>query len=151
MWPFQVPGVWAASPPVEVHNEAQAQVVAILWPGLRATMSEIARRDFHCGLQIEDFAVGWGAEQLGALVDTACGLYVERGRSQSLARCNCASSALVCDRMVRAARRKAEAEADLVWARRLRDMTPASRAVAVGPRKRLRGKSRHMEGGFCIE
>ena len=86
MWPFQVPGVSAASPPVEVANSAHAQMVAILWPSLRATMSEIARRDFHCDLQIDDFAADWGAGQLGALVDTARHFYVECARSQSWAR-----------------------------------------------------------------
>ena len=119
MWPFQVPGVSAASPPVELDNAAQAQMVAILWPSLRARMSELARREFGCDLRIDNFAVAWGAEQLGALVDTVRGLYVERARSQSWARRRIALLALA----------------------------QVERQALARPSKRLRGKQRWSSTG----
>ena len=82
-------------------------------------MSEIARRDFDRDLQIDDFAVGWGAEQLGALVDTARGLYVERARSQSWARRRIALLALA----------------------------QVERQALARPRKRFRGKQRPSSTG----
>ena len=134
-------------------------------------MSETARRDFHCDLQIDEFAVGWGAEQLGALVDTARGLYVERARSQSLARRRVALLAVAkVERQSMAPKLKAVSELRGVqkhgngWRARVKfscevrgpvqDMMPAALAVAVAPpqqvgtpappRKRLRGKSREV-------
>ena len=54
-------------------------------------MSDIASPAY---LDIDNFAAGWGAQELGALVDFAHGLYVQRARDQTWARRSVALLAL---------------------------------------------------------